>query len=320
MKRAILLPLVLAVLFAPAGIAQTKKGVPKGAKGSQLIVRSVLPADTDSRIDKFSGNGWEHQVILNPGVAKKQQLVVFLPGTGGKGPGPKDFSALAANEGFHVMSIAYPSTISISNFRESKDPETFRIARENILYGKPSFKGTDVNEPNSIRNRLIKLLRHQAKTHPKEMWGQYLTESGLNWKKLILSGQSQGGGHAALLGMQHEVARVLMFGAPKDFSLHFNKPGKWLTGASATPLNRYFGFVHRGDDANGSTYAQTMENYRAMKLAPQYPVVNVDETPAPYRNSRLLTSTRALKFPHGAVIGESAYKEVWKYMLEEPVQ
>ncbi len=256
--------ILLVFLFGPSGPARAQTGGgAKQPKGSQVVVRSVLPSATDGSIDKFSGDGWEHHVYLNPAVPKKQQLLVFMPGTNGKGPGPKDFTALAANEGFHVVSLAYPSTVSISTFRGSDDPETFRVARENILYGKPYFKGTNVNEANSIQNRLIKLLRHQVKAYPKEMWGQFLTENDLKWNKLILSGQSQGGGHAALLGMQHEVARVLMFGAPKDFSLHFNKPGKWLTGPNATPVNRYFGFVHRGDESNGSTYDQTMENYRA---------------------------------------------------------
>jgi hypothetical protein len=137
---------------------------------------------------------------------------------------------------------------------------------------------------------------------------------------MILAGQSQGGGHAALMGMQHEVTRVLMFGSPKDFSSHFNKPAKWFSGPSATPLNRFFSFVHSKDDKNGCTYAEQLQNYRAMKLSPQYPVVNVDHTPPPFRHSRLLTSNITGDNPHTSVITNTGFINVWKYLLEEPVQ
>src|SRR3954466_13197701 len=85
------------------------------------------------------------------------------------------------------------------------------------------------------------------------------------------SPSSQGGGHAALLAMQHEVARVLMFGSPKDFNVHFNQPARWFSGPNATPLDRYFSFVHSADEGHGCTYPQQLENYRAMKLMPRYP-------------------------------------------------
>ena len=119
--------------------------------------------------------------------------------------------------------------------------------------------------------------------------------------------------------MQHEVARVLMFGAPKDFNVYFNKPAKWFSAPSATPLNRFFSFVHSLDEGHGCTYAQQLENYRAMKLLPQYPVVNVDDNPPPFQHSRLLTSKIPTDNPHGCVVTNEGFISVWKYLLEEPV-
>jgi pimeloyl-ACP methyl ester carboxylesterase len=224
-------------------------GQEAGDAARKLVVRSVLPSATDSRIDKFSGDGWEHWVYFDPAATERHLLVVFLPGTGGKGNGAKAFCTLAAGEGFHVVSLAYPSDVSMSVFHASVDPDAFLKARENIIYGKLPFGKLDTGVPNSIENRLRQLLRYLAAKFPQEHWKQFLQTTGdLRYSKLVLAGQSQGGGHAALIAMQHEVARVLMFGAPKDFNVHFNKPAKWFSGPNATPLDRFFSFVHSLDE------------------------------------------------------------------------
>src|SRR3954447_3947508 len=143
---ALLVPLLAA---QPGGI-----GAADG-KGSRGVIREVLPSATDASIDKFSGEGWDHCVYYQPSSKKKNQLVVFLPGTGGNGHGAVDFCTLAAAQGYHMVSLAYPSTTSISVFQASADPDAFLKARENILYGKAPFQKLDVNEPNSILNRLV---------------------------------------------------------------------------------------------------------------------------------------------------------------------
>ena len=289
--------------------------------GTKLVVHEVLPSATDKSIDTFSGDGWLHWAYCNSAVPPRHQLIVFLAGTGGTGKGHKAFNQLAANEGYHLVSLAYPSAVSISHFHNSPDPDAFLKARENIIYGKMPFAGLDINPANSIYNRLVKLLHYLVETYPRENWSQFVTTSGgLEWGQLVLAGQSQGGGHACLIALQHPVARVLMFGSPKDFNIHFNKPAAWFANPNATPLNRYFSFVHGADSNHGCSYPQQLENYRALKLIPQYPVINVDEIPAPFEHSRLLTSQRPQANPHGSVIGDTAYQGVWKYLLEEPVQ
>jgi hypothetical protein len=314
MKHVDLVPFAFAVLITlPRPI--------EAADATKLVVREVLPSVTDARIDKFSGDGWAHHVYYNGSAAAKHQLVVFIPGTGGKGGNAKAFCRLAAVKGFHVVSLAYPSSISMSTFHNSSDPDAFLKARECVIYGKVPFGKLGVNEPNSIVNRLSKLVRSLADKYPDEKWDQFLNKpDGLEWRKLILSGGSQGGGHAALMAMRHEVARVLMFGSPKDFNVHFQKPAKWFSGPSVTPLDRFFSFVHSADEGHGCTYPQQLENYRALTLLPRYPVVNVDDTPPPYRHSRLLTSTRPQFAPHPSVIQDAAYRDVWTYLLEEAVE
>lgn len=318
MMKAVAWLIVFTAWFAPRSLAQTETE----EVDPKLTVRSVVPADTDKRIDKFSGGEWQHWVYLNPNVPDKKLLLVFLPGTGGKPSGGHPVCTLAANEGFRAIMLAYPDTLSISHFHGSADPDAFQKARENILYGTTPFEGLDTGVPNSIQNRLHFLLHYLVDHFPQENWQQFFHKGGRNFDygRMIFAGSSQGGGHAALIAYEHPVARVLMFGAPKDFNVHFNQPAKWYGNTSATPLDRFFSFVHSKDEGHGCTYAQQLENYRAMKLTPRYPIVNVDTAAPPYNHSRLLTSERPSNFPHGAPSKNKVYRDTWKYLLEEPVE
>ena len=77
----------------------------------------------------------------------------------------------------------------------STDPDAFLKARENVLYGKVPFQKLDVNEPNSIRNRLDEPVRYLAKKYPKEGWDQYLDEDGSPpWSSLAWPGNRRGAG------------------------------------------------------------------------------------------------------------------------------
>jgi hypothetical protein len=122
------------------------------------------------------------------------------------------------------------------------------------------------------------------------------------------------------MATRHKVARVLMFGGPKDYSRKLDRPGAWLSDEKATPLDRFFCFNHTGDGKNGCTYPQQLENYKAMKLAPRYRVVDVDAEKAPFRHTRLLTSTRKVENPHTGPVSLKEYRDVWVYLLNEPVE
>ena len=103
-----------------------------------------------------------------------------------------------------------------------------------------------------------------------------------------MAGQSQGGGHAALLGIKHPVARVICFGAPKDFSLALTAPAAWLRLDSATPKSAFFAFNH-DQDRQGCSPAQQAENPPRAR-------------PAPLRSTNRRrsdeTALRSLAYPH----------------------
>jgi len=180
-----------------------------------------------------------------------------------------------------------------------------------------------VSKTDCIENRLIKLLRMLMEKRAREGWSQFLNDDGsIKWGRIAVAGQSQGGGHAALIGIHHKVARVLCFGAPRDHSLALQAPAAWYLKESATPKDRFFAFNHE-QDRQGCTPAQQIENLRALKLDQLGAPVLVENVKAPYGKSRILmTNHPGMKVDsltaHGTMISgrnKDLFGEVWRYML-----
>jgi len=288
---------------------------------AQVQMVKILPSATDTAINSFSGQGYLHFVYFDKATVKPDQLLVFLTGTNGRGEGPKGFNEFAASLGYRVINLIYPDNFSLSRYQRSEDMENYARGREEIITGKDLSEQIHVNRANSIENRLYKLLVDLNRRFPKRGWSAfYNNKTGeIIWDKITLAGQSQGGGHAAFIAKQHKVARVLMFGSPKDYSVRYNKAPAWISEATETPLNRYFSFVHSKDDHNACTYSQQQEIWRAFGLYKFGNEADVDKDVPPYHHVRLLTSTRPQPVPHVAPIRDIAYKAAWQYMLTEKV-
>jgi pimeloyl-ACP methyl ester carboxylesterase len=291
----------------------------------------IAPSKTDPEIKTFD---FSHRLHVDRDIvvremtgkpAARHELLVFLPGTGGRAKGTEAFCQLAASQGYHVIRLLYPDDVSASVSRRDKDPKAFEEFRLCLIQGGTSPHIT-VSRADSIENRLIKLLVHLKKVRGREGWGEYLDEAGgLNWEKLVLSGQSQGGGHAVLMAMKHKVARVIATGAPKDWSLVTNAPAAWLTNESATPRSRIFAFNHE-QDFQACTPEQQWQILKTLGLDQFGPVTSVDAQKPPYNHSRSLSTnypggTLESKPAHGSVIAnqyEEIFRPVWLYMLTEP--
>jgi hypothetical protein len=288
--------------------------------------KTVLPSATDSEINTFDT---VHGVYFNPSVKTKNKLLVFLPGTNGTGMGGKTFSQVAANEGFHVISLSYPTSIAATICHSQTDENCFENFRREIIEGKDLSPLIEVNRANSIENRLQKLLVYLKKNFEKENWEQYLTDKDeINWEKLILSGQSQGGGHAPLMAKFHKVSRVIMFSAPKDWNRSADKPAKWY-GEGKTPLKSYFAFNHI-QDKQGCDYQQQLENLKTLGLFQFGEPIDVDKVAPPFSNSRILVTDYPGKpltsiEAHTSLMGDGRtpldkdgvpyFKPIWIYML-----
>lgn len=262
-----------------------------------------------------------HWAYFQPAAKSRGELLLYLPGTHGSGKAENAFNSFAAQMGYHVLSLSYRSAISLSAFRKSPDPDAFLKGRNNLIYGSEPIGAFQIDRSNSILNRFVKALTYLNKKYPTEGWGDYLSGDEPVWTKIVVAGLSQGGGHACLLGVQHRVARVLMFGAPKDNSLRFRRPADWLSAPKKTPLTCFFCFNHSLDEGHGCSYSEQVDNYKALGLLPQFPIVDVDNHTPPYGHTRLLTSHRPADLPkknHGVVAGNSIYIDAWRYLLSEP--
>jgi hypothetical protein len=182
-----------------------------------------------------------------------------------------------------------------------------------------------VDSANSITGRLTALLRLLAREHPDEQWSSFLSSDRPNWDLIAVGGLSQGGGHAAYLGVTRRVARVIMFGAPADGVGGAVAP--WV-GIGATPASRFFGFAHVRDP-----FASIVPNWRALDLEQYGPLVVVETAAVPFGGSHmlrtdLLPSSGSYADAHASVFGDAATPRdrdgnpvlapVWRYLLGKP--
>lgn len=331
-------------------------------RAAESLIVLVRPSATDPSIKTFDT---PHRIYLQPSATSgpdapaplRNQLLLWIPGTAapaasgnakaktanttraepppdaeaaplGTGrEGAEAFCQLAASLGYHVISLRYPNALSASAARFDEDAGEFERFRLALIAGGTS-KHISLPRHESIEHRLIKLLQYLVATRPAGQWQQFLTADGsIRWEAIAVAGQSQGGGHAALIALHHQVARVICTGAPKDFNLKLDAPAAWLTRESATPKSRFFAFNHL-QDRQAATWPQQLANLRALKLDAFGPFVLVDVTQPPYRHSHILVTnypggTLTSQEAHTAVISwrnAAVFERVWRYMLTAPVE
>jgi pimeloyl-ACP methyl ester carboxylesterase len=194
-------------------------------KATDVTWLKVPPRATDPQIGETYNS--PHYVYVNREIVverrpqlprARHQLLLYLTGTGGHWEDAKAFCDLAADLGYHVINLMYPDNIPATVCARDSDPKAFEDFRMAIIQGGQS-RHTTIERADSIENRLAKLLMFLRPRRPREDWGQFLNaDDAIKWESIAVSGQSQGGGHAALIAIRHRVARVICTGAPKDYS------------------------------------------------------------------------------------------------------
>ncbi|HQZ96610.1 MAG TPA: carboxypeptidase-like regulatory domain-containing protein [Pyrinomonadaceae bacterium] len=290
----------------------------------------ILPQTTDPGITTNLNN---HFVSINRSVTQKNQLFIFLPGTGGVGITAREINWTAADLGFHAINLTYPNDEAINDLcSATADLDCYANARLEVLDGTNRSSLVNVSRPNSIENRLIKLLIYLRTQSPNDNWGQFLiNDSTIDWSKIVITGHSQGGGHAAIIGRYHAVARVVMFAA-MDFNARSNAPANWIaqpnTTPNATTPDRFWGFSHTRDDQVNFTLL-TNRIWPAYGMPTFGAVSNVDTQGPPFSNTHSLTTDLDCDVTHGCIVvdarlsrlpdGTPIYKPVWEYLLSNTV-
>lgn len=312
-KSKLFVALFALCLFFQAALAQRRSGF-------------VAPQTTDPNISTNLNN---HYVSINRSVTPKNHLFLFFPGTGGVASNQQEINNTAADLGFHAINLTYPNDEAVNSLCGglNTDLNCYANVRLEIKDGSDRSPLVSVSRANSIENRVIKLLIYLRNQFPNDNWGQFLiNDSTLDWSKIVVSGHSQGGGHAGIIGRYHAVARVVMFAA-MDFNGRANAPANWIALPDSTPnassADKFWGFSHQRDEMVNFTLLST-RIWTAYGIPQFGAVVNVDAANPPYNNTHSLTSDLECDNFHGCVAvdarlvrqnGVPVYKPVWEYLL-----
>jgi dienelactone hydrolase len=292
---------------------------------AEVECRRIAPKETDASIDECLQ---DNLVCIDPAVAPKNRLFVYLPGTRAM---PDRYTMLtqeAARGGLHAISLRYVNNFAV-NFEVCpymNDVNCYENVRKEIIYAEDALESLEITRANSVVNRLVKLLLYLDEKHPGEGWRQYVSAEGEpEWSSIVISGHSQGAGHATMIARDNRVARLIVF-AWADVAAGGLAP--WIAPPFATPPEDCYAFEHVKD--RGVRVRRVMWNVLGMSAFG--PEVNVDTAEPRYRHSHTLSTNcepvkdKDYAGPHNSVAvddftplandGTSVMLPVWKYLLD----
>jgi hypothetical protein len=221
----------------------------------------VTPAE--SGLPAPGGGATVDQYALRPPTNARGLLLLFFNGSGGSpragaGTSAGSWYGVARAQGLHVLAPSYLSASSVGVLCGGVDA-CFEPTRTTILNGE-FVTGTpaslsDITFDEAAFDRIGAALLTLADSDPDGHWSDFIDETKLPdaeaailWDKVIVSGHSQGGGHAALIGKRQAVARVVMLAAPCDSAM--GAVASWLAsgaGYKTDPATKFFGLASMGD-------------------------------------------------------------------------
>ena len=294
-------------------------------------LRYILPSQTDPGLTNFNN---AHVVCINTNLPPRNQLFLFLPGTGGAPAGYTNIVATAASLGFHSIGLMYANGVTVNSLcDEESNSACFEQIRLDIIQGgtnaEPDFS---VSRVDSIENRLTRIIQYLDGKYPAENWGQYLdAQTNIVWPQIVIAGHSQGAGHAGLIAKLFPVVRSLMF-ADTDWWFPGNRPADWISAPGVTSNELYFGFVHVQDPlVLYSWEIPTWDDYGMSQFG--VPLL-VESNAIPFQGSHMLTTdlptqnNQTGQAYHGATVtdadtplqpnGKPVYLPVWQWMMTGP--
>ncbi len=276
--------------------------------GCELRIR---PSATDPAITEFDD---EHIVVWDPNRRDPAQLVVHLPGSGGTPAGAERYLNHVAAQGLPIIGLNYPNGWTVHDLCSGHGVACAGAVRGEILTGTNLNPLVDVDTAHSITNRLTKVLQYLAARNPN-LWSRFLDGNAPRWDRIVFTGHSQGAGHAAFIGTQHAVARVVMFAGGTDRI--DGERASWVQ-PGATPGDRYFAFLHKDDGAAVKAF-DIQQGFGAPG-----PVVDADTTAPPFGGAHILVTDVESANPHGSVVtdrwtpndpsGNPLFGPVWSYL------
>jgi hypothetical protein len=311
------------VLAIALGLAGSSGAAAAPAGAPRLTSLSVSPSATDPRL---AGPNDPNLAVLGPRSSWNGLLLVFLPGSGGQPACCRLFLDEAATLGYHAIGLTYDNTIAVGS-RCLNDLACYGVVRQNVFDGSDPTAPTAVVARDGVEHRLAALLATLARTHPRDGWGAFVHHGKPEYRSIVLTGHSQGGGEAAFIGTLRRLRGVVSLSSPPDTNdRHVAAPWLSTVDGGATPLDRYYAFAHTGDPFLPRIEA----DWAAMGLGGLGLITSVDQTGPPYGYSHQLLSSAALPpvvlATHDSTAvdgaqplcpdGSSEYVVVWRYLLQ----
>lgn len=257
----------------------------------------VAPQATDARL---AADQPPHWVVYDPALA--EPLLVWLPGTNGRpADGPKALLRTMRDSGYRVIGLSYLNGDAVGQVCVGARLRSHRhcaaAMRQQRVWGDASGAPIADRSEDAIVPRLVRLLKHLAELDPAGQWASYLEGDEPRWSRIVLAGQSQGGGMAAFIAKTRAVAGVLDFSGGWDFEAR-GELAAWYRRPSATPPERWHATYHVREGA-ADLLAQS---YRDLGIPP----AQVHALDLPLRPGGQ---------PHGEGIANPAYAPLWRQML-----
>jgi hypothetical protein len=282
-------------------IAAGVLGVQTAAPAAGSAMQEIKPSDADPAVTNFDSPN----IILST-PSSSVPLVVFLPGTHGEPRRGLDLLKVVNDQGYRVIGLEYDDVPAVAQVcPRDPDPACADSFRRMRVDGEGNGHWVSNPAAESIVGRLTSLLKALEARAPDEGWGAYLEDGKPNWKKIVVSGLSQGAGMAAYIAKEHEVARVVLFSSPWDFTGSRREPAPWLSRAGATPPDRWYAEYNKRENT-----ADLIQNaYKALKIPPaniQVFDLDLPEDGAPRRGRNPY---------HGITIRDTRYAPKWREMF-----
>lgn len=251
---------------------------------SQVITYTVRPHTTDAQIVEGGDQNLPH--YMASGINTTQTLVLFLHGTY-QSPSAYTFAIKEiAALGHHVIGLNYPYLPAVNPICKGTDDITCHWrARMETIDGVDRHVSVNVDQTNSIINRLTKLLQYLIATYPTRGWQQYYTNGEPDWSKIIVSGHSQGASLAGVMGKEYPVKRVVMWSV-MDY-LNSGRIPDWVD--DQTGKEKYYAFSHPKDEL--VPFKQVQTGWSKLGMTEFGSMVNVQCNEFPYNNTHILYTT-----------------------------
>ena len=293
------------------------------ARASQLDSRAREHPEIDFVFEKQGKPSDVEHATVDTRVPPRGKLVIWLMGYNAQ------LFERVSGYGLHAIQVHYANGWfgKLSKEAPATDDKFLGKIRLEAATGEDFSAAVSIPQPDGMQERAFQFVIWLAKENPQGRWDYFLSDDkrGLRWDRVIIAGSSHGSTTAARFAIHQRVDRVVMFCGPRD------QYDTWQALPSATPANRFFGFSHVLDGGwTGDHYCRSWELLGLQQFGS---IVNVDQTPPPFRNTRRLITAADVKNDarraHSSVVpgsaavkdasGQFLHEAVWRYLFTHPV-